>query len=146
MPMKPRDFIERLRDNDIVEAIRAAEKKTSGEIRVFISRKPVEAPVSVAQEHFLGMGMHKTRERNAVLIFVAPRSHKFAIIGDVAVHQKCGDEFWRLLAEEMSGHFKKADFHQGLVHAISKAGQLLAQHFPRRPDDQNELPDAIEHD
>jgi uncharacterized membrane protein len=144
--MKPHHFVEKLRDKELVEAIRKAERKTSGEIRVFISRKPVEAPVSVAQAHFLEMGMDKTRERNAVLIFVAPRTHKFAVIGDKAVHERCGDAFWLTLAGEMTGHFKNSQFTEGLLHAISKAGELLAQHFPRRPDDTNELPDAIERD
>jgi uncharacterized membrane protein len=144
--MKPREFIQKLQERDLVKAIQQAEHKTSGEIRVFISHKAIEAPVSVAQAHFLELGMDKTRDRNGVLIFVAPRSHKFAVIGDVGVHQRCGDEFWRALAEEMTGHFKRSQFHEGLIHAITRAGDLLAEHFPRRPDDQNELPDQIEHD
>ena len=144
--MKTRDFLAKLQDDKIVAAIAQAEKKTSGEIRVFISRKPVQAPVTVAQAHFLEMGMTHTRERNAVLIFVAPRSHKFAVIGDTGVHARCGDAFWRLLADEMTEHFRKGQFEEGIVHAINKAGELLGQHFPRRRDDSNELPDAVERD
>ncbi len=144
--MRARKFIEHLRHPDIVAAIRAAELKTSGEIRVFISHRSVEDPVAAAQAHFLRMGMDKTRERNAVLIFVAPRSHKFAVIGDSAVHARCGEPFWQELAAEMSGHFKASEFNRGLLHAISKAGDLLGHHFPRRPDDQNELPDEVETD
>lgn len=127
-------------------AIREAEKATSGEIRVFISRKRVEDPVSVAQGHFLEMGMDKTRERNGVLIFVAPRAHKFAVIGDAGVHARCGDSFWAELAEEMTGHFRRSEFTSGIVHGIRKAGQLLARHFPQEPDDRNELPDDVAHD
>ncbi len=144
--MRARKFIEHLRHNDLVEAIRAAEKKTSGEIRVFITRKPVEAPVEAAQAHFLRLGMNKTRDRNAVLIFVAPRSHKFAVIGDIGVHTRCGDDFWQQMAAEISGHFRGQNFNQGLLHAIRKAGELLAQHFPPKPDDRNELPDEVEGD
>jgi uncharacterized membrane protein len=92
------------------------------------------------------MGMTHTRERNAILIFVAPLSHKFAVIGDVGVHKRCGDEFWQKLAEEMRGHFLRSEFTTGLVQGIGKAGDLLAEFFPRRPDDQNELPDEVEHD
>jgi uncharacterized membrane protein len=106
----------------------------------------VEAPVSVAQAHFFKLGMDKTRERNGVLIFVAPCTQKFAVIGDVAVHKKCGDEFWRVLTEEMTAHFREGHFNRGLLHAIGKAGSLLAEHFPRRPDDVNELPNAVERD
>src|SRR5690349_16792103 len=99
--MKPREFVDRLEREEIVAAIREAEKNTSGEIRVFISRKPVEDAVAEAQFHFAEMGMEKTRERNGVLIFVAPKSHKFAVVGDTAVHAKCGEEFWKLLAGEI---------------------------------------------
>ncbi len=144
--MRARQFLKQLRHEEIVAAIREAEETTSGEIRVFISRKPIEDPVSVAQGHFLEMGMDKTRERNGVLIFVAPRAHKFAVIGDAGVHARCGDPFWAELAEEMRGHFCRSDFTSGIVHAIRKAGQLLAQHFPHEPDDRNELPDDVAHD
>lgn len=144
--MKARDFIKQLRHDDIVAAISEAEKKTSGEIRVFVSRKPIEDPIPAAKAHFVEMGMEKTRDRNAVLIFVAPRSHKFAVIGDEAVHARCGDEFWTALAHEMSGYFRKSEFSAGIAHGVRKAGELLAQHFPRRPGDTNQLPNEVEGD
>jgi uncharacterized membrane protein len=144
--MTARSFLKQIRHNDIVAAIREAEKKTSGELRVFISRKPVADAVVAAQAHFLQMGMERTRERNGVLIFVAPRSRQFAVIGDRGVHERCGEGFWKELAKEMSGHFAKSDFTTGIVHGLKKAGELLARHFPRRPDDVNELPDEVAHD
>ena len=144
--MKPKEFISQLQHDQIVAAIHAAEKKTSGEIRVFISRHDPPDAMTAAQQHFGEMGMGKKKEKNGVLIYVAPRAHKFAVIGDSGVHQKCGDEFWRALATEMTGHFKRGAFTEGLVHAITKAGDLLAEHFPRRPSDKNELSDEIEHD
>jgi uncharacterized membrane protein len=144
--MKARQFLKKLRHDEILAAIRSAEKKTSGEIRVFISRKPANDPVAAAQAHFLEMGMEKTRDRNAVLIFVAPRAHKFAVIGDTAVHARCGEDFWTQLAHEMSGYFRDSNFTTGIVHGVKKAGELLAKHFPRRPDDTNELPDEVERD
>ncbi len=141
-----KEFFNQLQHDDIIAAIQAAEKKTSGEIRVFISRKNVADPVAAAQTHFEKLGMTKTRHRNGVLIFVAPRARKFAVIGDTAVHQLCGDAFWQALAAEMTGHFKKSDFTAGIIHAIQKAGELLAAHFPPAPGAGNELSDAIEHD
>lgn len=144
--MKARQFINKLHQAEIMAAIREAEKKTSGEIRVFISRHEVDDPLATAQEHFIQMGMEKTREHNAVLIFVAPRSHKFAVVGDAAIHSRCGEEFWHVLTAEMSGYFRDSHFTRGLVHAVTKAGALLAEHFPRRPDDQNELPDDVAQD
>jgi uncharacterized membrane protein len=77
---------------------------------------------------------------------VAPRVRKFAIIGDREVHAQCGDGFWREVAEEMSAHFRKDDFTAGIVHGITRAGHLLARHFPRRPGDAELLPDDIAHD
>jgi len=140
------EFLNQLQHDEIIAAIRAAESGTSGEIRVFVSRKRVDDPVAAAQAQFDRLGMAKTRHRNGVLIFVAPRARKFAVIGDTAVHQRCGDEFWRALAAEMSGHFKQSDFSAGIIHAIRKAGELLAAHFPPQAGDGNELPDEIEGD
>ena len=145
-PMKPTDFISQLDEQEIVAAIAAAEKKTSGEIRVFVSHKQLDDPVAAAQHAFDQLGMTKTRERNGVLIFVAPKARKFAVIGDAGVHERCGDEFWRELAAEMTTHFRQAEFTSGILHAIQKAGELLAKHSPHRPDDVNELPDTIAHD
>jgi uncharacterized membrane protein len=139
-------FVKQLREDEIVEAICAAERKTSGELRVFISHKSVEDPVAAAQEEFARLGMEKTRERNAVLIFLAPDTRKFAVIGDLGVHARCGDDFWQELARAMTAHFRKSEFTEGIVQGIKRAGELLAEHFPRRPDDGNELSDRVEHD
>ncbi len=144
--MRAKEFLNRLHHDKIAEAIREAELKTSGEIRVFVSRKDIEDPVAAAREHFIQLGMEKTRERNGVLIFVAPHTHKFAIIGDAAVHAKCGDPFWKEVAEAMSGHFRNSEFTEGVLHGVKRAGELLAKHFPRRRDDKNELSNRVAHD
>jgi uncharacterized membrane protein len=141
-----KEFLTKLANEEIVQAIKEAEAKTSGEIRVFITHKKVEHPVAAAQAHFEHLGMTRTKHRNGVLIFVAPRSRKFAVIGDEAVHKLCGDVFWTETAGEMTNYFKQSDFTQGIVHGIRKAGQLLARHFPAGPDDKNELPDKVEED
>jgi uncharacterized membrane protein len=132
-------------ETDVVGAIRAAEQRTSGEIRVVVARRRSKDPLADAQKHFDRLGMTRTAARNGVLIFIAPKSRNFAVIGDSGVHEKCGDAFWRELAEAMSAQFRRGEFTGGLVHGIERAGELLAQHFPHRPDDQNELPDTIEH-
>jgi len=130
--MHPRHFSKHLQHEKIVASIRHAERKTSGEIRVVITPKHVEDPVAAAQIEFMRLEMNVSRERNGVLIFVAPRSHKFAVIGDEAVHAKCGDEFWRKLVDAMSGYFRKSEFTPGIIHGVQKAGELLAEHFPHR--------------
>lgn len=139
-------FIKLLREDEIVAAIRAAERKTSGELRVFIShQEDVADPVAAAQEEFTRLGMEKTRERNAVLIYLASGPRKFAVIGDRGIHARCGDAFWQELARSMTDHFRAAEFTEGIVQGIQRAGELLAEHFPRRSDDANELPNRVEH-
>ena len=131
-------------DHDkVVAAIGAAERRTSGEIRVLLARQPAPDPVASARTHFERLGMTRTAARNGVLIFLAPRSHTFAVIGDTGVHEKCGEAFWREVAAAMEKQFRAGDFTAGLMQAIERAGALLAAHFPRQPDDKNELPDSI---
>jgi len=131
--MQPRVFSKHLDHDGIVTAIREAELKTTGQIRVRISPKHIEDPVAAAQSEFLRLGLQKSPERNAVLIFVAPRAHKFAVFGDAAVHAQCGEAFWRELAGAMEGCFRRSEFTSGIIHGVQKAGELLAQHFPRPP-------------
>src|SRR5471032_418562 len=130
--MHPNKLIQQLPHDTIVGAIREAEQKTSGEIRVLISHKSVEDPVADAQKEFVRLGMASSPEKNGVLIFVAPRTHKFAVIGDAGVHSKCGDVFWQELAKTMTEYFRKSEFTEGVIHGVRKAGELLAEHFPRR--------------
>jgi uncharacterized membrane protein len=145
--MRTREFLSKVEHDRIVQAIRDVESRTSGEIRVFIQRGKLNAdPLVAAQKKFHQLRMHKTRERNAVLIFVAPRAHKFAVVGDKAIHEKCGEEFWQHIVDGMRAHFKNEKFSQALVEAINEIGKLLAAHFPRRPTSANELrDDVIEH-
>jgi len=129
--MHPKKFINQLPHDTLVAAIRDAEKKTSGQIRVLISHKSVADPVAAANKEFTRLGLAKLLDRNGVLIFVTPRSRKFAVIGDAGVHAKCGDSFWQELAQAMTGYFRKSEFTEGIAHGVRKAGDLLAEHFPR---------------
>src|SRR2546426_3454423 len=139
--MRTREFLTKLEHDRIVQAIREAEMKTSGEIRAFIQRGKLKSdPLVAAQRKFHRLDMHKTRERNAVLIFVAPRAHKFAVIGDKAIHEKCGGEFWQRLINIMRGHFQTEKFSRALVETIEETGKTLAAHFPKRSTGGNELP------
>ena len=144
--MRLKEFLNQLEHDKIVAAIRAAEARTSGQIRVFISRHKPDEAVGTAEWQFEQLGMHKTKDRNGVLIFVAPAGRTFAVVGDSGVHKKCGNAFWQAVTDEMSARFKKGEFTSGILHAIEKAGDLLGQHFPHRPDGKNELPDDIAHD
>jgi uncharacterized membrane protein len=142
--MRTHRFVRELEHDRITRAIREAEAKTSGQIRVFLQRgKFEEDALERAQKKFLQLGMQKTRERNAILILVAPRVQKFAVVGDEGVHQKCGEEFWKELVEKMRQHFLREEFTDALVEGIEAAGALLARHFPKTGGATNELPDEI---
>ena len=142
--MRTREFLSKLEHDRIVAAIRGAESKTSGQIRVFIQRgKLAVDPLIPAQRKFHRLGMHKAPERNAVLIFVAPRAHKFAVVGDQAIHEKCGEQFWQQLVDGMREHFRNEKFSQALVEAIEETGKALASHFPKRSTSSHELRDEI---
>lgn len=142
--MRTHKFIRELEHDRIVKAIKEAEAKTSGQIRVFLQRGLFDEDVMArAQKKFLQLGMQKTRERNGVLILVAPRMQKFAVVGDEGVHQKCGEQFWNELVEKMRQHFLREEFTDALVEAIESVGDLLARHFPKTGSSTNELPDDI---
>ena len=142
--MRTHRFLRELEHDRVVNAIKKAETKTSGQIRVFLQRGKFEQDaLARAQKKFIHLGMEKTAERNAVLIFVAPRAQKFAVIGDEGVHQKCGEKFWQDLVARMREHFLREDFTQALVEGIESTGELLAKHFPRTGPAPNELPDEI---
>ncbi len=142
--MKPEEFLDQLDDAQIVAAIGAAERQSSGEIRVYISHKIREDALAAAQVCFQKLGMTKTRQRNAVLIYFAPLTRQFAIVGDAGIHQKCGDDFWQGIRLAMSEQLQQGKFTGAIVGAIQKTGALLAQHFPRDSDDRNELPNEVE--
>jgi len=142
--MRTREFLSKLEDDLIIQVFGEVESKTSGEIRILIQRGKLKGdPLVAAQRRFQRLGMHKTRERNAVLIFVAPRVHKFAVVGDQAIHEKCGDELWQRVVERMRAHFQNEKFSDALIEAVKEIGSVLARHFPKTVRDTNELPDDV---
>lgn len=146
--MKAKEFLDALADDRIVMAIRQAEARTSGEIRIFITRRPLRGAdvVAKAKTEFVRLRIDRTGERNGVLFFVAPREQQFAVIGDEAVHARCGQEFWDATAAAMQEHFREGRFTEGVIAGVRRAGDLLDAHFPRRGDDRNELSDEVERD
>ncbi len=131
--MRTREFLSKLEHDRIIRVLREAESKTSAQVRVYIQRGKLDGdPLVAAQKKFQRLGMHKTSERNGVLIFVAPRAHKFAIVGDKAIHERCGDIYWRQIVDRMREHFRNERFSDALVDAIRDIGGELATHFPRR--------------
>lgn len=141
--MKVAEFLSPEQEKQVVEAIKIAEKETSGEIRVHLeSKSRKELPVRV-QEVFKQLKMHKTALRNGVLFYVATEDKTFAVFGDNGINEKVGENFWNEAKDLMLKHFKNNDFGTGLAEAIILAGQQLKTHFPYQKDDVNELSDEI---
>lgn len=142
--MRAHEFVDSLNHDRIVEAIARAEAKSSGEIRIFVHRGELKGEaLADAQKQFTKLGVQKTKDRNGVLIYVAPRARKFAVVGDEGVHAKCGEPFWQQLVEKMRVHFQSENFTEALVQAIDETGTLLAAHFPREANDADELSNDI---
>jgi len=130
----------------VVAAIKEAESKTTGEVRVYIEHEcKYEDPMLRAKEVFAKLHMQKTARRNAVLVYLALNSRHYAIFGDTEIYEKAGgNTFFEKAAEEMKVYLKKNDVAGGLSHCVTELGKALAQHFPYDPSvPKNELPDEI---
>ncbi|MCB0409478.1 MAG: TPM domain-containing protein [Flavobacteriales bacterium] len=138
-----RDLFTEAEQKQIVEAIKQAEKNTSGEIRVHIEKTCKEDVLDHAAYMFDALEMQKTELRNGVLIYLAVEDRKLAILGDAGINQKVPVNFWEDVKNIMVENFKKGDFAKGLSDGIIKAGEQLKQHFPYQKDDTNELSDDI---
>lgn len=127
----------------ISDAIAAAELKTSGEIRVHIEPRLKSDALQRAFDLFHSLKMDKTKERNGVLILVAPNHRTFAIVGDVGIHEKVSAGFWDESRDIMQFHFREGQLIEGIVAGVKKAGEALQTYFHRQPDDVNELSDDV---
>ncbi len=136
-------FFSKEQEMAVIEAIRAAERKTSGEIRVHIEKNCRGEVLDEAVRVFRKLGMHRTAARNGVLVFIAPERREFAIIGDEGINAVVPPGFWDEERDLMLAHFREGQFGEGVCAAIGKVGEKLKAHFPVAADDENELPDEI---
>ncbi len=121
-----------------------AEKKTSGEIRLYIEKECAEEVLDRAAFIFASLDIHLTDARNGVLFYLSLVDHKYAILGDVGINIKVPENFWDSISYEMLQHFKVGKIPDGLKSGIGMAGKALAEFFPYNPDDDvNELPDYV---
>ena len=141
--MRPEDFLTADQQKTVVDAVRIAEKGTSGEIRIHIDGDCTGDPMKRAEEVFRQLRMYETKLRNGVLIYVACNSKVFAIIGDKGVNDAVPKNFWKDVTEVMGRDFRKGEITEGLVHAVLQAGEKLRDFFPYQTDDVNEQPDDI---
>lgn len=143
MPMRPIDYFTKEQQKQIVEAIKEAEKNTSGEIRVHIEKRCKIDVLDRAADIFAMLKMHKTELRNGVLFYLSIEDRKFAILGDAGINAKVPDNFWESVKETVFEQFKQNNHTEGLVKGILMAGEKLKAHFPYQKDDVNELSDEI---
>ena len=137
------EFLTAEEEQEIVEAIRQAELKTSGEIRVHLERNCAHEALDRAKVLFHQLKMDNTKAENGVLIYVAVDAKKFAICGDRGINKVVPADFWQSTKDLMQAEFKNAHFKTGLVKGIESAGEQLAHFFPWDDDDVNELSDEI---
>jgi len=142
-----RTFLKSLDTAAVERAIALAETRTSGEIRVSIAGFFVGSSRRLAELAFQRLGLHATRDRNGVLLLIAPARRQVVVLGDEAIHAQVGDAFWTEIAARVSTRFREGHFTQGVVEAVDAIGEALARHFPAGADvdgNPNELPDTID--
>ena len=128
----------------MVEAIQKAEKNTSGEVRVFVEGKcNYVNPVDRAKEIFFSLKMDQTKDRNAVLFYIAMNDRQLALFADEGIYQRLGAKYWNDEVRKIIGAFTKEDYTGGICAVINNIGAALQHEFPYQSDDKNELPDEI---
>ncbi len=133
----------------IVQAIVRAEAATSGEIRVHLDRRlpraggvPADA-LARAGAVFRALGMERTARRNGVLVYLALEDRKLAVVGDEGLHARVGDAGWARVRDLMVERLRAGRAAEAVLAAVAEVGRVLAEHFPRRPGDVDELPDRL---
>jgi uncharacterized membrane protein len=137
------EFLSEADLESLASAVRQAEAKTSAEIRVHLDHTSNEDALPRAIRIFERLGMHRTAQRNGVLIYISVQDHKLAVIGDAGIHERVGEAYWRGLVDAVRERMRQQRSREGLIHAITELGSTLGRHFPRRPDDRNELSDDV---
>lgn len=141
--MTQKEFLAALDQPRIVSAIQAAERRTSGEIRVHVQPKGGADIRDTAERTFERLGMTKTELRNGVLLFIATEESRFVILGDEGIDAKVPPGFWDEIAAKLTIRFRNGEFTDGIVDAIASAGEQLASYFPRATDDVDELSNDV---
>ncbi len=142
---KKPEFFTDTEQQAIVHAVSEAEKRTSGEIRVYVesSCRFMDA-LHRAAEVFHKLRMEATSQRNAVLVYVAMKDRQLAIYADEGIYQKEGKVFWNAAVKKMISQFNRQNYAEGIAGIVHEIGESLSSHFPFDPaTDKNELPDDI---
>lgn len=153
MPRHPRWTRRLFSEEDldtIAAAVARAEVGTSAEIRVHLEprlprrwRRRSPDALERAREVFARLGMHRTAERNGVLVYLALKDRRLAILGDEGIHARVGEAYWAGVRDAMVERLRDQAAREAVLTAVADLGRVLARHFPRRPDDRNELSDTV---
>lgn len=136
-------FFSQAEASAIVKAISEAESLTSGEIRVHVEAKSGKDVIARANEVFKALKMQETALRNGVLIYLAFKDKKFAIIGDKGIDEVVPSDFWNSARDSMAAHFRKGSFVDGVLFGIKECAKHLSVYFPAKDGDKNELSNEI---
>jgi len=142
--MKIQHFLNALEHERIHQAIRSAEEGTSADIVLFITRRNVGDPLVAANEEFRKLHLDAARAQNSLLIFLAPKSQKFAVVGGTALHEKVGQGWWDEFIGLLANPFKEGRYTEGIIAALEKAGVALKAHFPDAAPDRTGQKDIVE--
>ncbi len=141
---KKKQFFTPEQQHRMVQAVQQAEKNTSGEVRIFVESKcEYMDAVDRARDIFFSLKMEKTKDRNAVLLYMAIDDRQLALFADEGIYQRLGQEYWDNKAKKMINAFTKDDYTGGVCLVVEEIGQALKKEFPYQSTDKNELPDQI---
>jgi uncharacterized membrane protein len=138
-----KDFLTAAEEQAVVGAIREAEARTSGEIRVVITARRVWWLQRHARKLFLRLGMAHTAHRNGVLIVLFTRRRRFVVLGDSGLAAVVEPGYWERIASELGETLRQGRKVDALTQAIRTLGATLAAHWPPAAGNPDELPDAI---
>lgn len=128
------DWVHRLLSSEDLEAVaaavRAAEGRTAGQIRVHLERRCVGDPLAHARRVFHHLGLHRTPHRASVLLYLAVDDRKFATVGDDGIHARVGSRFWDSVRDVLQRELRTGRVREGLVAAVGEIGRVLGTHFP----------------
>ncbi len=140
---KVEDFLTTVEESQIIEAIKTAEKNTSGEIRVHLETSSDGSPIERAKELFGLLKMNETKDQNGVLFYVAVDDRQFAVLGDVGIDKVVSGDFWNSIKNKVINRFLEGNYTLGLQEGILETGKKLQEYFPYESNDIDELPNDI---
>ncbi len=141
--MASKEFLTEEQEQQVIEAIKKAEKQTSGEIRIHIEEHCKREPLDRAARIFHELGMDQTEQQNGVLIYIASEDHKAAVYAGKGIHKQVEEGFWSGVLDILINHFKKDAFEEGIEAAVNRVAAKLTELFPYQRCDVNELSNEI---